>query len=614
MCGLVAIIASDGVTIDLVQFDGAVSSLRHRGPDAANAEHFPEHGAVLGHTRLSIVDPQPRSDQPFHTERVTLVFNGEIYNYKELRAELAAGGTIFVSSGDTEVIARGFEHWGVALFERLEGMYAIVLLDRTSGKVYVTRDLFGIKPLYMQLEANGSIAFASEVKALPSARSRTLHDDTLFDMLTWGFQISHRSSYEEVIHFPPGAVLSIARNADGSLQTVMTDTHRLRATFESRHGRDAGLKRVLDYAVRDHLIADVPVAIALSGGLDSSIVAALAAQQSHHLTAFTLTLAEGEDREVRHAAQVCRKAGLAHRVVRMEVSDLEALLGKIAYHLEEPVANINVMLTYGLAAAVRQAGFKAILMGEGSDEIFAGYPWYALCRDAELRGNPEEIFAAYRKRRSQRRLEQILTRDAQARLAQREQAQARTFVEQWHAMSASCLNRFLYFDQTYQLQFSQLLRVDRMTMAHGVEARVPFLYERVAQAGAALKDCEKIQLRWYQRFGRDGKIELARAAGRLLPREVRQRPKFGARGTVNLWDSNLVRQLPETFERMLQAPRYASARERLAHIVAWNTLDAGKLPPKQKFALMLMLMCTHIHVCGLDAPDSAQSFVLYAVT
>ncbi len=613
MCGLVAIIAPADVTIDPVLFDGAVSSLRHRGPDASNAEYCPEHGVALGHTRLSIVDPQTRSDQPFHTERVTLVFNGEIYNYKELRAELAASGATFVSSGDTEVIARGFEHWGVSLFDRLEGMYAIVLMDRASGAVFVTRDLFGIKPLYMQRAANGSIAFASEVKALPSTRTRTLHEETLFDMLTWGFQISHRSFYEEAIHFPPGAVLRIERDVDGSLKTVMVDADRLRATFESRRDSDVKLRRVLENTVRDHLIADVPVAIALSGGLDSSIVAALAAQQSPHLTAFTLTLAEDEDEEVRHAAQVCRKAGLTHRVVRMEVTDFEALLGKIAYHLEEPVANINVMLTYGLAAAVRQAGFKAILMGEGGDEIFAGYPWYALCRDAELRGNPEAIFAAYRRRRSQRRFEQILTRDAQVRLAQREQAQAGTFVEQWQAMSVSCLNRLLYFDQTYQLQFSQLLRVDRMTMAHGVEARVPFLYERVAKASAALKDSEKIRLHWYQRFGRDGKIALARAAGMLLPREVRQRPKFGARGTVNLWDSNLVRQLPETFERMLQAPRYTAARERLAHIVAWNTLDAGKLPPKRKFALMLMLMCTHIHVCGLDVPDSAQPFVLHAV-
>lgn len=613
MCGLVAIVAPSDVTIDPLLFGLAVSSLHHRGPDASNSDYYPQQGVALGHTRLSIVDPQPRSDQPYQTERVTLVFNGEIYNYKELRAELTARGAAFVSSGDTEVIARGFEHWGVSLFDRLEGMYAIVLMDRTSGNVFVTRDLFGIKPLYMQSASNGSLAFASEVKALPPARARALHDDTLFDMLTWGFQISHRSSYEDAVHFPPGAVLRIERDADGSLKTNMSDGHRLRATFESPRDGSPSLRCVLDHAVRDHLIADVPVAIALSGGLDSSIVAALAAQRSPHLTAFTLTLAEREDEEVRHAAQMCRKAGLTHRVVRMEVTDFEVLLGKVAYHLEEPVPNINVMLTYGLAAAVRHAGFKAILMGEGSDELFAGYPWYALCRDAELCSNPEAIFSAYRMRRSQRRFEQVLTRDAQARLVKREQAQARAFVEQWQTMSVSSLNRFLYFDQTYQLQFSQLLRVDRMTMAHGVEARVPFLYEKVAKASAALEDREKIRLRWYQRFGRDEKIALAKAAGGLLPREVRQRPKFGVGGTVNLWDSNLVRQLPDTFERMLRAPRYTEARERLGHIVAWNALGANNVPPKRKFALMLMLMCTHIHVCGLDAPDGAQPFLLHAV-
>ncbi|MCA3590945.1 MAG: hypothetical protein IOC94_05430, partial [Methylocystis sp.] len=258
MCGLLAIIAPAGVTIDRVLFDGAVSSLRHRGPDASHAEHCPEHGVALGHVRLSIVDPLPRSDQPFNTERLTLVFNGEIYNYLELRSELMASGVTFVSSGDTEVIARGFEHWGVSLFDRLEGMYAIVLLDRTSGAVFVTRDLFGIKPLYMQCTSDGSLAFASEVKALPSARARALHDDTLFDMLTWGFQISHRSSFEEAVHFPSGAVLRIDRGTDGSLTTNMIDAHRLRATIENRRGGKVSLRRVLEQAVRDHLIADVP--------------------------------------------------------------------------------------------------------------------------------------------------------------------------------------------------------------------------------------------------------------------------------------------------------------------------------------------------------------------
>lgn len=608
MCGLVAIVAPRGVKIDPDAFARKVSTLGHRGPDALNVEHLHQYGMSLGHTRLSIVDPLPRSDQPLHTEDVTVIFNGEIYNHRLLRSQLQACGVTFTSSGDTEVIAHGFEKWGVSLFEKLEGMYAIILLDRRSGTVFVTRDLFGIKPLYMQQDPDGRLSFASEVKALPSYRNPNFHEDTLFDMLTWGFQVSDLSFFDEVSHFPPGAVLRIDRNSDGTLSTMLTDRHRLRTVYNGE-AKGRPIRRVLEDSVQDHLIADVPVAIALSGGLDSSIVAALAARQSP-LTAFTLTLTDEKDEEVHHAALVCRKFGLTHRVLRMEVINFEGLLGEIAHHLEEPIANINVMLTYGLAAAVSQNGFKAILMGEGGDEIFAGYPWYSLCREAELRDRPAAIFEAYRRRRSQKNLQGCLTKEAQARLLIRQRSQTSEFVNQWSEMTSSCLNRFLYFDQRYQMQFSQLLRVDRMTMAHGVEARVPFLYESVATMAAALKDREKIRQHWYQRFGRDGKIALARAAHDLLPREVSRRPKFGARGSVNLWNSDIIRQMPEAFEVMLKSKFYAAARTQLERTFAWNKIESGKLSPKQKFSIMMILMSTHIHVCGLPRPQEKETFTL----
>lgn len=600
MCGLFGIVSPGNRMPRRDAFERSLGQLRHRGPDSSGVFWEPDYGVAFGHTRLSIIDLSPLSNQPYETRTSILVFNGEIYNYQTLRQELLAKGIEFTSNGDTEVVARGYEAWGVSVFRRLQGMFAIAILDKRSGDIHLARDLFGIKPLYLRNDEDGRMLFASEIKPLEEYGRLKLNPDTLFDLCTWGFPLSLNSTYAGVRQLAPGAVATISRCIEG-IAISIDDAKPLRGLYRQLPSASAkqDLPSALTASVRDHLIADVPVAVALSGGLDSSIVAALAARERANLTAFTLTLSDESDPEVQHARIVCGRWKLRHEIVTLEVRNLEALIAQVAFYLEEPVANINVLISYALGAVVHVNGFKAVLMGEGGDELFAGYPWYALCRDPELSASPTRLFTAYRKRRMQSGFNQYLRADALASMEQRLNVQSSIFAEHYDATESSCLNRFLHFDQTFQLQFSQLLRVDRMTMAHGVEARVPFLYEPLASVSACLHDREKIKLHWYQRFGRDEKIALAKAAFDVLPKQVSSRPKFGSSGTVNLWKTALVAGLDTVFQRILTADCYRQPREVLAEYIDWTALKENRITAKEKFFLSMLVMCVGIHVCGM---------------
>jgi asparagine synthase (glutamine-hydrolysing) len=599
MCGLFGIVWVGNQMPRRDVFDRGLNRLRHRGPDFVGVTWEPTYGVALGHTRLSIIDPSELSNQPYETDACTIAFNGEIYNYQTLRGELIVEGDKFSSNGDAEVIARGYERWGVGVFRRLHGMFAVAILDKRSGDIHLSRDLFGIKPLYLCKNEAGLLLFSSEVKPLEEFGKMELNIDTLLDLCTWGFPLSLDAIYTGVSQLTPGAIATIRRCADG-IALFVDDGEPLRALYRQPPSSSAmrELSGVLAATVKDHLIADVPVAVALSGGLDSSIVAAIAARERANLTAFTLTLSNQTDPEVQYARIVCKQLNLRHEVVSIEVRNLEALFEQVAFYLEEPIANINVLTSYALGAAASANGFKVILMGDGSDELFAGYPWYALCRDPGISGDPVKLFDAYRKRRMRSGFNHYLRANVLENMKYRLDAQARIFAAHFASTESSCLNRFLHFDQAFQLQFSQLLRVDRMTMAHGVEARVPFLYEPLASLSARLHDSRKIRLHWYQWFGREGKIALGNVASGLLPRQVANRPKFGASGTVNLWKTALVSGLDTLFHRILEANCYHQPREVLAEYIDWKALQENSIPAKDKFFLSMLVMCVGVHICG----------------
>lgn len=588
MCGVFGVFATEGRLPAQGAVERALATLAHRGPDARRVCYMGDRGVALGHARLAIIDPAARSDQPMARARCTLVFNGEIYNYRTLRAELVRAGQAFVTEGDAEVILAGYRVWGLAVFERLLGMWALALHDAESDALHLCRDPFGIKPLCV-LGRSGRVLFASEVKAIAALESLSIDGDVLIDMLGWGFPNEHRSMYAEVEHLPPGCVRTYTRAGTAlKLREHALWTPRLAYGTADAECTDEALCATLTQAVDDHFLADVPVAVALSGGLDSSIIAALAARRHPQLTTYTFTLAGAGDVEVEHAAALCRALGFEHRVVEVGMPEVGAWLRAVAWHLEEPIVNINALPGYALAGALRRAGYKVVLVGEGADELFAGYPWYAAALEPALAADPGALFDAYARRRRQATPAHALTPAQSQRLRQRHAGERARFVAAMTATGGPRLDAFLACDQSYQLQYSQLLRVDRMFMAHGVEARVPYLYRPVLEQSAHLPPERKMTTPGAT-GARSEKIALASACAHLLPPRIAQRPKFGVQGTRNLWDSPLVRGLDAEFRRCLESTELRGARQLLDEFLDWTRIATLTLSAKERFALALLI-------------------------
>jgi asparagine synthase (glutamine-hydrolysing) len=296
-----------------------------------------------------------------------------------------------------------------------------------------------------------------------------------------------------------------------------------------------------------------------------------------------------EDPEVDYAGMVCDRIGVEHRVLQVRPPVLTELLDRISFHLEVPVANVNIIPTYLMYAAIRNEGFKVILIGEGSDEIFAGYPWHRLAYDRSVTSTPAQMFSAFIDRCGLKRSVDCLQDKCKPLLAERRMEWEREFTDIVFQTGKASLAGLLRYDQTHQLQFTQLQRIDRMSMSHGVEARVPFLYDPVLEAANRLPD--RLRLRpWWSVFGRREKIALATSAKDLLPRQVLQRPKFGKSGTVNLWKTPLAAGLDEVFLQSLQSARFKESREALSEWIDWNRLREARLGNRERLLVTLLLM------------------------
>jgi asparagine synthase (glutamine-hydrolysing) len=581
MCGIFGCVGSS--LPDTRSFTRALNLITHRGPDGSGFIEFP--GGIFGHRRLSIIDLSDASSQPFETDSVILTFNGEIYNYLRLRSELERLGVVFRSSGDTEVIARAYETWGIAGFGRLEGMFAFALHDRLTGETHLVRDIFGIKPLYFASTASHTI-FASEVKPLLALRGGArINSMVLEEICVWGFPLSQNSFFDEIEQAPPASVLTFRGNEKVRVTILPAEPRP-----EDKRG-ERSLETVLRDSIADHMIADVPVAIALSGGLDSSIVAALAHDLNPDLVTFTTTFSDEEDDEVRAAREVARHCGLRNEVIKLEVNDLEERLYNITYHLEEPIANPNVFPTFGLSQVIHSAGFKVVLMGEGSDEIFAGYPWHHAA--LEWFANDKSMYRGYLRRRGQGEFRKYLF----SSIAERVDARSQEFQQVFIQAAGDCssrLERLLAFEMAYQLQFSQLLRVDKMMMSHSVEARVPFLYRSILLLARSLPTRRKIKtLRWGD-VSRDNKIALSEVAKRILPASIANRPKFGPGGTVNLWTTPMMQDFDRACASILTSSHYKAARDLLSEWIDWSQVNG--LSKKQMFTLCQFVMTCHVHI------------------
>jgi asparagine synthase (glutamine-hydrolysing) len=485
-----------------------------RGPDARGF-HVQDQVA-LGHCRLSIIDVANSSQQPMIDSELGLsvAFNGCIYNYRELREQLEQRGYRFFSDGDTEVILKAYHAWGRDFVRRLMGMYAIALLERESGRVLLMRDRLGIKPLYLSRHSD-RLRFASTLPALLASGDV----DTRIDPKSLHYFLSLHATVPPpgtILHgvkkLPPATILTV--DVDGSEhQEIYWDFSV--APHDERLRVDEWTERIADQlrkAVKRRLVADVPLGILLSGGLDSSLIVALAADATPSLKTYAIGFeAAGgiAGDEFHYSDVVARHFGTDHSKIQIPAERTVAALPSAIEAMSEPMMSHDAVAFYLLAQEVSR-DVKVVQSGQGADEIFGGYHWY----DRAMRAN--DAAAEYKRVYFDRDHDEM--RDAvNPHLMNGDYSS--DFVDQFLA-SARCGNSIegiLELDAKIMLVDDPVKRVDNMTMAWGLEARVPFLDHELVELAAAMPTELKV---------RDGgKHVLKRIARDLLPAEVIDRPK-----------------------------------------------------------------------------------------
>jgi asparagine synthase (glutamine-hydrolysing) len=553
MCGISAIVGS-AERSSVAAIDQMVNRLVHRGPDAMGSTVV--KGCHLGHTRLSIIDlsagAQPMTDT---SERYWISFNGEIYNYRELRADLVARGHRFRTQSDTEVLMRGFDEWGTYLLDRLRGMFAFAIWDSKEQRLFAARDLFGEKPLYYATTGDGLLVLASEMKAITASGliKTTLDLDAVDAYLALGYVPPDRTIYREVSTVPPGHYL-VWRNGHCTVTPYWKP--RLQTQEIALAEAAEELQRLLRQAVKRQMVADVPVGAFLSGGLDSSTIVAFM-QEHSSIPVKTFSVGFGSYiNELPYAREVAQRYSTEHHEIDLGEPDIAALIQQMARVYDEPFADSSNIPTYLLSQFARK-NVKVVLTGDGGDEMLGGYWWYApLLRSSNVSMPMLQWMALRVMSRVQRhRNQEVVARSYAAGLAARSSdpwmrdVMCQTVIERsdrralWGGRRVSSfvpgdyyrpsdettgLNRAFHFDLTSYLPGDILAKVDRAAMAHGLETRAPFLDRDFVEFALSLRADQKVALD-------ETKIVLKKACRQYWPESLWNRPKQGFGAPVVEW-------------------------------------------------------------------------------
>jgi asparagine synthase (glutamine-hydrolysing) len=593
MCGLYA-------SIGLIPEKFRLDRVAHRGPDGEGWAVYdtPAGPLAFGHRRLAIIDLDPRAAQPMVSsdQRYAMIFNGEIYNYIELKSELAALGESFTTSSDAEVLLVALKVWGHAALPKLRGMFAFLLYDRAKQTLLVARDAFGIKPIYY-VQTNHGIAFGSEPKQLydMSGVSRTLNMAR-----TWDFIVSQTSEhtsetlFEGVSHLRPGCLLEIDVSQPLGAAKITPKTWFVRPRIASLDlslsDAAAEFKRLLDRSVELHLRADVPVGSCLSGGLDSSSIVGLASKQrglSDPISTFTAIFPGQSVDEARYAQAVVARNKAQPTYIQISQDDLSEAVRDVVWHQDEPFGSTSILAQWFVFKAIGQSGIKVVLDGQGADEQMAGYHGLFNFHHASLfkrrqfgplisamiarkfdQGAPiSPAFGAVMRRISNRLGLSLKQDQAQAGPDIFASGTLREFVPE----TGSTLNEILARDDlpaldtlaelclamTVSSNLPMLLRFeDRNSMAHSVEARVPFVETDLIAFTLGLGEHHKM-------VGAKNKAVLRRAMADMLPASVLDRKdKLGFSTPESDWLRGGLRHTVET--------GIALARDRFPALLDWQ--------------------------------------------
>jgi asparagine synthase (glutamine-hydrolysing) len=550
VCGICGLVALDGAEVDIRPLDATLETLAHRGPDGRGVRA--DGPVALGNRRLAIID-LAHGEQPMANEDGTVlcVQNGEIYNHVALREELRARGHAFATRCDTEVLVHGYEEWGDGMLGRLRGMFALVVWDARRRRLLVARDAFGIKPLFWRV-GDGVLSFASELKALrrqPGFRG-DLDPAALEAYLAFNSIPAPLSIFREVRKLPPGHLLEWAPGGEPLVRrwTRVTPAPSAGVRREAPDALAAELRERLRDSVRAHLVADVPVGVFLSGGVDSGTLTALAAEASPGpVRTFSVGFEERSFDELDGARLVSERYGTDHREITLR-ADAAGLLPEIVGAFDEPFADSSALPTYAVSR-LAAGHVKVALSGEGADELFGGYFTYVADALAPFAAGParalrplverlpsssKRVSLEYKAKRFVRAAalpalerhhgyKEILSPALRAELlGPGPRPDPLDLLRARYAETADApgLARLQDVDVGIYLPDDLLVKTDRASMAHSLEVRVPFCDPEVAELALALPTRLKVR-------GLDKKRLLRRAVRPLLPPEVVDGPKRG---------------------------------------------------------------------------------------
>src|SRR4051795_13470556 len=541
MCGLSGEITFDGSLADTGAVDRMVCALVPRGPDGQGS--WSAGRVAFGHRRLSVIDLSTAGGQPMVDNELglTAVFNGCIYDYQELRAQLEGHGYRFFSTSDTEVLIKGYHHWGTDFVDHLHGMFAVVIHERDTGRVVLARDRLGLKPLYLAeapgglfwprarpgikplylAETPGRLRFASSLPALVRGGDVDTSIDpvALHHYLTWHAVVpAPHTILAGVRKLPPATVRVVEADGSSREHRYWQPRYERRPEHEGWSARDweDAIEESLRVAVRRRLVADIPVGVLLSGGLDSSLIVGLLAQEGQTgLATFSIgfeSVAGQEGDEFRYSDVIAEHFGTDHHRIRVGSDELAGALDHAIGAMSEPMVSHDVV-AFDLLSERASQSIKVVQPGQGADEVFAGYHWYAPLEGVPREQAPERYARAFFDRGPDDMRRLVADRYAV------DGDPSLDFVRRHMGAdgAGTAVDAALRLDSEVMLVDDPVKRVDNMSMAWGLEARVPFLDHDLVELAAACPPELKLA---------DGGKGVLKAIGRrIIPAEVIDRPK-----------------------------------------------------------------------------------------
>lgn len=538
------------------------NEIEHRGPDSFG--YFLDGKCMLGNRRLKIIDLSARGKMPMSNkdETIWITYNGEVYNHLELRKELG-GKYRYKSNSDTESILHGYEEWGTKVFRKLRGDFAVAIWDSKKKKLILARDHVGVKPLYYHL-FKGGIVFASEIKAILKSRRvrREVDEKALNEYFSLRYAVGPRTLFKGISKLLPGEVLEF-KDGKAKLSKYWSLEFKERNCSEEKAARD--IRGLLEESVRLRLMSDVPLGAFLSGGLDSSFMVALMARNSKNkVNTFSVDFGLRED-ESKYARVLAEKFETNHKEIRVDSSNY-SILPEVCWHLDAPPADIAAVPTYLMSKETKRY-VTVVLTGDGGDEVFGGYSRYrrlpfvkklspllpALSvfsflsspmvgkepserlREVMRSRTHGELFLAYNSAFSEAEKKKVYENKELMKLAEGKEMQKE--LQQWFKQG-DFANEMFSFDIETLLPDDYLMKVDLMTMANGVESRVPFLDCKLLEYSATLPPGMKVSLRESKRIMR-------KAMRGLVPDEIIERKKHGFNVPTKQWLENGLREIAE---------------------------------------------------------------------